>query len=122
MGPEVAAASSIASLAFSAGSSIYKGFGEKATQEFLAARDQRAAEIGRIRADQFDVQKREELNTTLANIDAIRAASNIDYLSPTTAAIKTEETRVADRERTIGRSNLLAQAREDELSAQYRGQ
>lgn len=125
MGPEVLAASQIASTSamastgFDIAGKIFKGFGEKSAQDFQAAKDQRAAEIAKLRADQTDTQLREQLHTTLGNIDAIRAASNIDALSPTTAAIKANETRVADRQRQIAVGNLQAQAREDQLSAKY---
>lgn len=114
--------SSIASIGLSVASTLNKGYGEQATQEFMAERDQRAADIGRIRAVQTDVHFREQLNTTLANIDAIRSAANIDLASPTSAVLKAEEARVSDRERMIKIANLRSQADEDELSAKYRYQ
>jgi hypothetical protein len=119
MGPEIVAAS-IGSLALDAGSSIAKGQGEQASQEWLAQRDERAAQLGRIKADQTDAVRREELNSVLANIDVIRAASSIDPTSPTTAAIKQHETEISDRNRMIEVGSIRAQANEDELSAKYR--
>jgi hypothetical protein len=115
-----ASGSSIGNAVFGGTADIIKGYGEQGSQEFLAARDERAAELGRLRASQTDTQLREELNTTLANIDAIRAAANIDPLSPTTGVIKAEEARVSDRARRIKVAGIEAQAREDELSAGYR--
>lgn len=120
MGPELIAVAAISGMALDAGSKIYKAHGEQAGQEFMAERDKRAAEIGRLRADQTDVHDREQLNTTLANLDAVRAAANIDPSSPTTAALKAEETRVSDRERMTKVANLRAQAEEDDLTARYR--
>jgi hypothetical protein len=120
MGPEVAAAASIGSLALDAGGKLVRGQGEAATQEYLAKRDERAAELGRLRAVQTDVALRDELTTTLANIDAIRAAANIDITSPTTFAIKGHETEVSDRQREIKVASINAQADEDEASARYR--
>lgn len=120
MGPEVVAAAAIGGLALDAGSSIVKGHGEAAGQEFMAARDRRAAEIGRLKADQTDVQLREELNTTLGNIDVMRAAANADPLSPTSLAVKDEERRISDRQRLIKVGSIRAQAAEDEASAAYR--
>lgn len=120
MGPEVAAAAAIGGLALDAGSSIIKGQGEAAGQEFMAARDRRAAEIGRIKADQTDAQLREELNTTLGMIDVTRAAANADPLSPTALAVKGEERRISDRSRQIKVQSIRAQAAEDEISANYR--
>lgn len=122
MGPEVVAAAAVGSLALDAGSSILKGHGEKASADFLAARDRRAAEIGRAKADQTDAFMREELNTTLANIDVVRSAAGADPLSPTALAIKENEMRIGDRERRTRVGNILAQADEDDASAVYRRQ
>lgn len=120
MGPELAAGASIASLGFDAAGSVMRGKGEKATQDWLAERDERKAELGRLRAAQTGTFYTENLNTTLASIDAIRAAASIDPTSPTTAALKAEETRISDRERDIRVGGLLAQSREDEASARFR--
>lgn len=116
----MAAGAAMGSMALSAGGKVVKGVGEYEAAQFAADRDERAAEFGRIKADQTDVQLREQLTTTLGNISTIRAAGNIDPLSPTTAAINTEETRVADRERNIRVGNLRMQAREDDLAAKQR--
>lgn len=121
MGPEVVAAAAIGGLALDAGSSIIKGHGEAAGQEFMAARDRRAAEIGRIKADQTDAQLREELNTTLGMIDVTRSAANADPLSPTAIAVKNEESRISDRARRTKVGSIRAQAAEDDASARYRG-
>lgn len=120
MGPELVAAAAIGGLGLDAGSKIYKGYGDQASQEFMARRDERAAELGRLRASQTDAQLREELNTTLANIDAVRAAGNIDPTSPTTAALKDRESFVSDRARNIKVASLRAQADEDEATSRYR--
>lgn len=120
MGPEAAAIASLSSLAFEGGSKLVAGQGQSASQEFMAARDKRNAEIGRLRADQTDVFEREQLNTTIANIEAIRAASNIDPTSPTSAAIIANESRISDRQRLIKTASLRAQAGEDDASALFR--
>lgn len=120
MGPEVVAGAAIGGLALDAAGSIFKGQGEKASQEYLAARDRRAAELGRIKADQTDAGMREELNTTLANIDVIRAAAGTDPLSPTGLAIRENERRIGDRDRRIRVSNINEQAADDDASAEYR--
>lgn len=120
MGPEVAVAASVGSLALDAGSSILGGQGKKAEQDYLAARDQRAAELGRLRAAQTDVALREELNTTLGMIDVQRAAANIDPTSPTTAVLKEAETSQSDRQRTTKIAGINAQVDEDLASARYR--
>lgn len=120
MGPEVAAAAAIGGLALEAGSSIVGAEGEAASQEFMAARDKRSAELGRLKAGQTDAQLREELNTTLANIQVTRAAANTDPLSPTGLAILENESRISDRARNIKVASIRAQASEDDASAAYR--
>lgn len=112
--------SSFGAMGFNAAGAFLKGYGEASSQKFLAARDRRSAEYGKIKADQVDTARREELATTLGNIDVMRSAGNVDYLSPTTAVIKEHQGDIADRQRLIERGNILAQAREDELSAAYR--
>src|SRR5688572_793983 len=117
---EIAAAASLAGLALDAGSKYFAAEGEAEAQEFKAAQAERKAAEGKIAASQVDVFFREELNTALANIDAIRAASNIDPTSPTTMAIKSEEARVSARARNIKVQSILAQVQEDEREAAYR--
>ena len=120
MGPEVAAAATIGSLALEAGGSILKGQGEKEGQDFMAGQAERAAALGRIKADQTDAGLREELNTTLGMIDVTRAAANTDPLSPTGLAIKANEARISDRSRRTAVSNIQAQADERLVESRYR--
>lgn len=116
----------LASVGFGAGSSIAKGYGEQAAAdtragkaEFDAQRAERAAEFGRIQANQTDAGLREELQTTLANIDAIRASSNIMPGSPTGEAIKDRESYISDRQRRAKVTSIMAQADEDQRTATY---
>lgn len=120
MGPEVAAAISIGGLALDAGSKIVGAQGQAAGQEFEAQKQERAAEMGRIKATQQDAQLVEQLNTTLANITAVRAASNADPNSPTGLAIMGNEERIADRERMIRRTSLEMQSEQDINDAAFR--
>jgi hypothetical protein len=114
-----ASASSIASLAFGAASSIAKGYGTQAADEFQADRATRAAELGRTQAALTDVTYRENLNTTLGNIDAIRAAARIDPTSPTTAALRDYNTMISDRQRMAAVGSIRQQSAEDEAGAVY---
>src|SRR5262245_17714003 len=66
-----------------------------------------------------DVQFREELNTTLSNIEVMRAAGKIDPTSPTTAAFEERQRMVSDRQRIAAVGNIRQQAAEDEASAAY---
>lgn len=114
-----AGAASIASLGFSAFSSIAKGEGTKAADDFQAERAERAAKFGRTQADLADVTMRDELNTTLSNIDVIRAAGRVDPTSPTTAAVGARQALVSDRQRNAAVLSQRGQADEDDASARY---
>jgi hypothetical protein len=123
---QLAAPLSIASVGFSAlgkvseGQAAKAGYEAKANDaEFAAQRAERAAEYGRIQADQTDAGLREELAITLGNIDAVRAASNVDPTSPSGVALKERETEVSDRQRRARVASIRAQANEDDRMAQY---
>lgn len=115
----IAAVSSIASIGLSAMGTIQKGEGEKAAADFKAARAEEAAKFGRLQADLTDTTMRENLNITLANIDAIRAGGNIDPASPTGAAIADQNEMRSDRQRTAALVTARSQANSDEAGAAY---
>lgn len=110
---------SIASLGLGVFSSLSKGQATKAADEFQASRAERAAQFGKLQADLTDTAMREQLNTTLANIDVIRSAARVDPTSPTTAAIEAREGAVSDRQRTAALLSIRSQVSEDEASARY---
>lgn len=114
-----ASGASIASLGLSVFSSIAKGQGTKAADEMQADRAERAAQFGKLQAGLTDTTMREQLNTTLANIDVIRAAAHIDPTSPTTAAVEGHSTMLSDRQRTAALLSINSQVSEDEASAKY---
>jgi hypothetical protein len=120
MGPGAASIASIGALGLGSAPSILKGYGEQQGQEFMAAQAERAAQLGRIKATQTDTALREELATTLGNIDVIRAAANASPLSPTAQSIRAKETEVSDRQRTQAVANIRAQVAEKEAEAEYR--
>jgi len=115
----VAGAASIAALGMQAGGSIMKGQGTKAADDFQADRAQRAAAFGEIQANLTDTTARENLNTTLGNIEAIRAAGKVDPSSPTTQAILDQNRERSDRQRTAAVASIKAQSAEDLASADY---
>lgn len=115
----VAAVSSVASIGLSAMATVQKGEGEQAADDFKAARAEEAAKFGRVQADLTDTTMREQLNTTLSNIDAIRAGGGVDPSSPTTAAIEDRNTELSDRQRTTQLVSLRSQANSDEAGAAY---
>lgn len=115
----LAGGSSVASLGLAAAGTIMKGEGEKSADEFRADQAEQAARFGREQADLTDVSMREKLNTTLANIDAIRAAAHIDPTSPTTTAVEEWQRTLSNRQRTAAVVSQKAQASSDEASAKY---
>lgn len=120
MGAAAAAGgASIASAGLSMYGSVAEGEGKKAGLDFQADRAKRAAEFGKVQAELTDTQFREELNTTLANIDVIRAAGRIDPSSPTSIAIGEREREVSDRQRLASVGSIKAQVSEDLASADY---
>lgn len=114
-----AAAMSAGSAVTSLASGIMQGEGEQAGYEYKSAKAKKAAEYARVAASQTDAQMRENLNTQLANIDAIRAAGHADPNSPTSIAIKDRTSMIGDRSRSIQVGNIMAQAAQDEADAQY---
>lgn len=114
-----ASMASIAGLGLSAYSTIAKGQGAKSSYEAQADRAARAAEFGKLQAEQTDLHFRDELNTTLGNIDVIRAAAHIDPTSPTTAAVEDRQRMLSDRQRMTSLLSIKSQVSEDEASSAY---
>jgi hypothetical protein len=114
-----ASGASIAGLGLSAFSSIAKGEGTKSAFDMKADKAKRAAEFGRLQADLTDTTMRENLNTTLGNIDVIRAAGRIDPTSPTTAAIEDRQRMIAERQRSAALLTIRSQVAEDTADAEY---
>jgi hypothetical protein len=110
---------SLASTGLSAMGQIKDAEGKSAAATYEAGRKDRAAKFARAQAAQTDAHLSEELNTTIANVNVIRAAQGASSLSPTTQAIIDKESDVSDRERRTRVANLRAQAAEDEGAAAY---
>lgn len=94
--------------------------GAAAGQQWEAQKAQRAAEVGRVQADQVDASYRRELNSTVASIRAFRASSGAAINSPTGMAIEANEARKSDRDRRIEVGNRRMQATQDEADARFR--
>lgn len=114
----VAGASAV-STGLSAAGSLTGAAGQSAGAKLQAQKAEQAAQYARLQADQTDVQMREELRTTLANIDAIRASAGADPGAPTAMAIKDNEARISDRERNARTLGLRAQALQSEADAAF---
>lgn len=115
----VAAVSSLASIGLSVFADVEKGKGQKAQADFQASQAEQAAKFGRLQADLTDTTMRERLNTTIGNIDAIRAAGNVDPSSPTTGAVEDWNRMLSDRQRTAAVVTARSQADADEAGARY---
>lgn len=96
-----------------------QGQGQAAGYRYRQDQAERLALNAKTQANQTDTQYREELNTTLANIDAIRSAAGQSLNSPTALAIEDNETAVSNRQRRIKVDNLNSQATQYGRDAQY---
>jgi hypothetical protein len=115
----IAAIASLASIGLSSYASVEKGQGQQAADNFQAAQAENAAKFGRLNADLTDTTMSERLNTTIGNIDAIRAAGNVDPNSPTTGAIEDWNRMLSDRQRTAAVVTAKSQADTEDASAAY---
>lgn len=84
---------------------LAQGRAAKLEGQLKAARYQMAAETGRVRAIQTDAAYRDELSTTLANIDAITAGQNRGVDSATSRALADKAETINSRARQIAVSN-----------------
>lgn len=94
--------------------------GQSQGQKYAADQSKRAAEIGRIQADQIDASYRDELSGTLANIKALRGAAGVGADSPTGQAIEASQVKKSDRDRIIDVGSKRMQATQDENDAKFR--
>lgn len=115
----IAAGASLLSIGLGAMSTIQKGEGEKSAADYKATRAEEAAKFGRLQAELTDTTLTEHLNTTLANIDAIRAGGNLSPASPTGIAISAENEKRSDRQRIAALTTARSQAASDEAGARY---
>lgn len=116
---QAAGGAGLAAIGLTVASSVMKGQGEKSADDMRAAQLESAAERGRVAAAQTGAQLTEQLNTTLGNIEAVRAAANTDPTSPTGAAIMERQQFLGNRQKNIAVENLLAQASENQAGAAY---
>jgi len=105
------------SLALTGGSMLLSGYGGAVGYNQQAEQSLNAAATGRIQANQIDQSYREELNSTINNIRAIRAGTGVAYGSPTTMAIEDENDRVSERNRSRDVSSRRIQADQSERDA-----
>lgn len=110
---------SLASAGLTAASGAAQGMGMSASYKQKESQAKRLEFASRTAADQTDAQFREELDKTIGNIEAIRAAAGVSGNSPTSDAIREGEEKASDRQRRIKVGNLLSQADQSAGDASY---
>lgn len=109
----------IASLAMTVASDVTAGSATQASDEFQADKAERAAKFGELQATLTDTSMLQKLNTTLGNIETVRAAANADPNSPTGAALFQRSEDIGDTQRMAAVGSQRAQSAEDLASADY---
>lgn len=115
----MAAAAAIAPI-MSGLSGVVGAFGSYQAGNYAAAQSKRAAEVGRVQADQIDASYRDELNSTLANIKAIRSSAGVGSDSPTGQAVEAGQVKTSNRDRIIDVGSKRMQANQDDADAKFR--
>lgn len=109
----------LASTGFQMAGGLMAAQGKADAASYSEAAAQRAAEYGRIQADQTDTRMRQDMAGQLANISAIRASANTDASSPTQAAITSRVSAQNDLARQQKVDNINAQVGQDESAAAF---
>lgn len=89
---------------------------------FQAEKLDNAATYGELKAAQTGGQMSRQLNQTLGNIDAVRAAANTDPTSPTGAAFRDNQETIGTEQRTTTVNSIVAQSNQDTADAAYQRQ
>lgn len=118
-GASSAGGTSLLSLGLSAYSTMLSAQGKATADEYQAAKLETAAKYGELKAVQTNAQMTRSLNTTLGNIEAVRAAARADPNSPTGAAILDEQEQIGTEQRLTTVNSILQQARQDRSDAAY---
>ncbi|MCH6203438.1 MULTISPECIES: hypothetical protein [Brucella/Ochrobactrum group] len=106
-----------ASALLTGGSLLLSGIGGAIGYNQQAQQAKNAAATGRIQANQIDAGYRDELNSTINNIRAIRAGTGVAADSPTTMAIENENERVNEQNRSRDVASRRIQADQSERDA-----
>lgn len=117
----MAVALGVISLVAQVGGTIMGAQAQAAGAKAQQLKAQKAAQIARVQADQADSAYRDELATTLANIDTIRASANVDPTSPTAFALRREAQDDSDMQRERKVSGIRMQANQYDQDAAFYG-
>jgi hypothetical protein len=118
-GGSAAGGNSLMSLGLQGYSTILQSQGVAAADEFQASKLENAATYGELKAQQTAGQMTRSLTNTLGNIDAVRAAANVDPSSPTGAAVRDNQEQIGTDQRNITVNSILQQSRQDKADAAY---
>lgn len=110
---------SLASLGLSAYSTMLQAKGTADADNFQSDKLESAATYGDLKAAQTGGQMTRQINTTLGNIDAVRAAANSDPNSPTGAAVRDNQETIGDNQKNIAVDSILAQSTQGRNDAAY---
>lgn len=110
---------SLAATGFSVASSLMGGKSKAEGAAYQSAQADRASRYGLIKADQTQQYMEENLQGTLANIDAVRASANTDPDSPTGFAIRNFSEARGERDINNRVSSIRAQSAEDANAAAF---
>lgn len=111
--------SSVAGAGLGALATMMQAQGTADSYEYKADQLEVAAAYGDLRADQTGAQLTRQMNQTLGNIDAVRAAVHSDPNSPTGAAFRDNQQRLGEEQRSIAVGGIKAQAARDRADAAY---
>jgi hypothetical protein len=104
---------------FEAAGSIVQGIGTSNADKYQAAEMDQAAQYGDLKAVQTNAVLTRNLNQTLGNIDAVRAAARTDPTSPTGAAVRNTVEATSTENKNIQVDSIMAQAEQDKANAAY---
>lgn len=118
-GASAAGGVSLAGAGLSAYSTLLQSQGTANADDYQAEKLQTAATYGDLKAVQTSGQMTRNLNTTLGNIAAVRAAANTDPNSPTGAAVRDNQETIGNQNREITVNSILQQSTQDRNDAAY---
>jgi hypothetical protein len=118
-GGSAAGGNSLMSLGLSAYSTMLQAQGTADADEFQAKKLESAATYGDLKAVQTGGQMTRQLNQTLGNIDAVRAAAGADPNSPTGAAVRDNQEDIGTDQKRITVDSIMAQSTQERNDAAY---
>ena len=112
-------AASVGASIFQAAGSVVQGIGTANADSYSAQEMEQAAQYGDLKAVQTNAALTRNLNQTLGNIDAVRAAARTDPTSPTGAAVRNTVEATSTENKNIQVDSIMAQANQDRANAAY---